>query len=642
MMSSAEALDVLIVDDDPALLRTLGDVLRLRGFDPGLAQTGRHAMELASKTPPAIAVIDLRLPDMDGLDLISRLHTDGALTQVVVLTGNASVASAVRALREEIFDYLLKPVAPDQLVATLERAAERWRRRVAEVALATTEQRFRSLIENAADPIAILAEDSTIRYASPAHQQALGRSPESLVGTQLYDLLHPDDLPMLQETMRAVLATPTVASSFTLRFRGGDRVWRTLTGTAKNMLSNDAICGIVLNTRDITERVELEAQLRHAQKMEAMGQLAGGVAHDLNNILTAVTAFTQLAAGSLPPDHEVQEDLQQVQAAAKRAASLTRQLLAFSRRQVLQPRPLDLGEVVRGMRGMLRSLLGTEFQVVMQIAPSPGRVLADAGQIEQVLLNLVINARDAMPKGGTIVIEVQDDMLSEEYARRHPGAQPGPHVMMGVTDSGTGMDPDTRTRMFEPFFTTKPMGKGTGLGLSTVYGIVQQSGGHVWVYSELGHGTAIKVYLPRHREERDEEARPLTAAPSARPTATVLVVEDDPAVQRVTVRTLQRAGYTVMTADNGREGLACIERMDGRLDLVIADVIMPDLGGAELAERIVEHWPDLALLLMSGYTAQAIDRMVPLVGGAMFLEKPFTPDALVAKVETALARRRPN
>ncbi|HJU65969.1 MAG TPA: response regulator [Gemmatimonadaceae bacterium] len=640
MTSSAEALDVLIVDDDPALLRTLSDVLRMRGFDPGVAQTGRDAMVLASKAPPAIAVIDLRLPDMDGLDLISRLHTDGALTQVVVLTGNASITSAVRALREEIVDYLLKPVVPDQLVATLERAGERWRRRVAEVALATTEQRFRSLIENAADPIAILGEDSTIQYASPAHQQALGKAPEALLGTPLYALVHPQDLPLMQEAMRAVLAKPSVASSFTLRFRGGDGTWRTLAGTAKNMLSNDAICGIVLNTRDISERVELEAQLRHAQKMDAMGQLAGGVAHDLNNILTAVTAFTQLAAGSLPPDHEVQEDLTQVQSAAKRAASLTRQLLAFSRRQVLQPRPLDLGEIVRGMRGMLRSLLGAEFQVVMEIAPAHGRVLADAGQIEQVLLNLVINARDAMPKGGTIVIEVQDETVTEEYTRRHPGAQPGAHVMLGVTDSGSGMDAETRTRMFEPFFTTKPMGKGTGLGLSTVYGIVQQSGGHIWVYSEMGHGTTLKVYLPRYRDEHEEEAQPATSVQAASTPATVLVVEDDPAVQRVTVRTLERAGYEVVTADNGREGLARIERLNGQLDLVIADVIMPDLGGAELAERIVAHWPDLPLLLMSGYTAQAIDRMVPLVGGAMFLEKPFTPDALVAKVESALRHRR--
>ena len=635
MPPSADLLAVLIVEDDPALLRTMGDVLRLKGYEPYSAQTGGQALEVASRTPPAVTLLDLRLPDMDGHDLIERLHAADVQTEIVVLTGNASVTSAVRALREHIFDYLLKPVSPDQLVTTLERAGERWRRRRAEAALAATEQRFRSLIEHAEDPVAILDHHGLIRYASPAYQRTLGSPSASLVGTNVFETVHPEDASVLRDAISDLLTRSGETTPIVLRCRRADGQWRTLAGTGKNLLGDPTIDGIILNSRDVTDRLALEEQLRHAQKIEAVGQLAGGIAHDLNNMLTAILAFSEFAEGSLPADHEGREDIEQVQLAAQRAALLTRQLLAFSRRQVLHPRPIDLTDVVGGLEPMLRRLISAEIDCVARLAPSLDLVMADPSQIEQVLLNLVINARDAMPRGGSIVIETRQVAIDTDDAQRHPGLTPGPHVVLSVTDNGTGMDAITQARVFEPFFTTKPVGQGTGLGLSTVYGIVRQSGGSISLRSEPGQGATFDIYLPCTDSESEVAAPEGTTANGALPPMTILVADDDAAVRRAATRALERAGHTVLTADNGREGLALLAARADHIGLVVSDLVMPNVGGRDFAAGLRERWPNMRLLFMSGYNTHENAGQLP-PGGDAFLQKPFTPDGLLEAVRRAV------
>jgi PAS domain S-box-containing protein len=385
---------------------------------------------------------------------------------------------------------------------------------------------------------------------------------------------------------------------------------------------------------DLTLYKQLEWQLLHAQKMEAVGRLAGGVAHDFNNMLTAVSGFGQFVLAELATSgsETARRDMEEVLSAAERAAALTRQLLAFSRQQVLQPRVLDLNAVVAGLTPMLARLIGTDIRLQTIRQPKIGAVKADPSQVEQVIANLVLNARDAMPNGGSVVIETADVELDAAYASEHEGVSAGPYVMLAVSDSGVGMDAATRARAFDPFFTTKEPGRGTGLGLSTVYGIVKQSGGNIEVYSELGHGTAFKVYLPRcdERAELDTPARSLPAVPNGQ--ATLLVVDDDPQVLAATKRALQRAGYVVLSASNGREALDIARAHARPVDLIITDLVMPEMGGRELARHLAKEQPEARLLFTSGYTAEAMNQTAILEPGAVFLGKPFTPDGLLRTV----------
>ncbi|HEX6048022.1 MAG TPA: ATP-binding protein [Gemmatimonadaceae bacterium] len=401
---------------------------------------------------------------------------------------------------------------------------------------------------------------------------------------------------------------------------------------------DDVELGVASVVTDLTAYKQLERQLLHAQKMEAVGRLAGGVAHDFNNILTAITGFGEFALADLDSRDrgDPRGDLEQVLAAAERGGSLTRQLLAFSRQQVLQPRVLNLNAVVASLSPMLARLIGTDIRLQTSTAPSLGAVKADPSQMEQVLVNLVVNARDAMPNGGTVTIETADVELDASYASSHEGVAPGSYVMLAVTDSGIGMDAPTRARAFDPFFTTKPPGKGTGLGLSTVYGIVKQSGGSVEVYSEPGRGTSVKVYLPRtdERADRHTPTRGVAGTPSVQ--ATILLVDDDPHVATASRRALERAGYVVLPASNGREALEVAERYRGRIDLLVTDLVMPEMGGRELARRLVGVRPDVHVLFTSGYTAEAMNQQAILEPGDAFLGKPYSPDGLVKRAHEIL------
>ncbi len=388
---------------------------------------------------------------------------------------------------------------------------------------------------------------------------------------------------------------------------------------------------------DVTERRRLEEQLLQSQKMEAVGRLAGGIAHDFNNLLTAIAGYSDLLLGELPANDPRRESAVEIREAGRRAAGLTQQLLAFSRRQVLEPRVLDLNAVIAGMEKMLRRVIGEDIELTTALDPDLWRTMADPGQIEQSIVNLAVNARDAMPRGGQLTLETGNVTLDEQFASTYATVQPGPHVMLAVSDTGVGMDAALQSRLFEPFFTTKERGKGTGLGLSTTYGIVKQSGGSIWVYSEPGVGTTFKIYLPRCEEplegvEREAPPLPLTARPGSE---TILLVEDETEVRRLVERLLRMQGYTVLSAASPADAIHAA-RAAAKIDLLVTDVIMPGMNGREMAGVLAAERPRMRVLYMSGYTDAAIAQQGILAPGTAFLSKPFTPDALAQKVREVL------
>jgi len=399
------------------------------------------------------------------------------------------------------------------------------------------------------------------------------------------------------------------------------------------------ITSYVAIKRDVTQEVRLKEQLLQAQKMESVGRLAGGIAHDFNNLLTAILGYAELAARRLRPEDPSRLELSEVETAARRAAELTRQLLAFSRKQVLELRVIDLNRIVSDTSRMLRRLIGEDVELVMSLKERLGSVKADTGQIEQVLVNLAVNARDAMPNGGKLTIETSEVELDEAYSVFHFDVPPGRYVQLAVSDTGAGMDAKTLSHVFEPFFTTKEAGKGTGLGLSMVYGVVKQSGGHVTVYSEPGLGTTFKIYLPRVEEAPETNRRPPARTVPARGAETVLVVEDEEVIRRLICRALEAQGYTALSAPGAREALLLLEKHAGEIHLLITDVVMPGASGKELARSAAALRPSTKVLFISGYTDNVIVHHGVLDAGTAFLQKPFTPRSLVEKVREVLDAR---
>jgi signal transduction histidine kinase/CheY-like chemotaxis protein len=379
-----------------------------------------------------------------------------------------------------------------------------------------------------------------------------------------------------------------------------------------------------------------EEQLRQSQKMDAVGRLAGGIAHDFNNLLSVILSYADLIASNLSPSDPVGADVAEIRKATLTAADLTRQLLVFTRQQVVAPKVLNLNDVILNMDKMLRRILGEDIDLVLALVPSLGLVLVDPSSVEQVVMNLVVNARDAMPTGGKLTIETGHVDLDDAYAGQHLGAKPGSHVMLAVSDTGTGMDRETQRRIFEPFFTTKAVGKGTGLGLSTVFGIVQQAGGSVWVYSEPGKGATFKVYLPRV-DGHNFSVRPSPSPLTFRGTETILLVEDQEQVRNVALSILRKHGYRVLVAENAGEALLLSESNVGTIHLLLTDVVMPNLSGAELAKRLTRTRPELKVLCMSGYTDDSVIRHGVLASAMPFLQKPFTPESLARKVREVLS-----
>jgi PAS domain S-box-containing protein len=509
----------------------------------------------------------------------------------------------------------------------------------AESALLERTDVLRAVVDDS--PLAIIVLDLDLRITrwNPSAERVLGWTAQEMVG-QSYRAVIPEERWAEHTRLRedALRGHVTMDVETERRRKDGSLVDVSISVTVLRD-PGGAVRGFAVVIADITERLRLETRLRQTQKMEAVGQLAGGVAHDFNNLLTVITSYSGLLLQELPADSPLRADVQQIGSAARRAASLTRQLLAFSRQQVLRPQPLTLNTVVSGLEKMLRRLVREDIQIVTELDPDLGAVEADPGQLEQVIINLVVNARDAMPGGGTLTIRTCDAELDDAYVARHPEAAvvPGPYVMLSVGDTGTGMTPEVEARIFEPFYTTKAPGVGTGLGLATVYGIVKQSGGYIWVYSEPGHGTIFKVYLPRAgvgSEVGKPEKRPATTRLTGN--ESVLVVEDDSALRTVACRALRSYGYQVIEARNGRDALELCENYEGPIHIVVTDLVMPEMSGGELASRIAARHRGIRVLLMSGYTRDEVARRSIMRSGSAFIEKPFAADTLAAKVREVL------
>ncbi len=396
--------------------------------------------------------------------------------------------------------------------------------------------------------------------------------------------------------------------------------------------------GAMILSQDISEKVRLEEGLKASARMEAVGRLAGGIAHDFNNLITVISGYAALLRESLPADDERREDLEQIQSAGDQAADLTRQLLAFSRKQVLQPKVLDLNRTLEGVAKLLRRVIGENIDLVLRPQAGLDRVCVDPGQLEQIIMNLALNARDAMPQGGQLTLETANAVLDESYCQAHPEAQAGPHVLLAVSDSGHGMDDETLGRIFEPFFTTKSKGRGTGLGLATVHGIVKQSGGNIWVYSEPGRGSTFKVYLPSSGATALEPpVAEGTAPPAPAGNALILLVEDEAGVRKLFESVLKTGGYQVLSAASGEEALEVSERHTGSIELLLTDVVLPGMGGKELAVKLLAQRPALKVVYMSGYTDNAIVHQGVLDAGTAFISKPVSPSVLLQKIRAYLA-----
>ncbi len=498
--------------------------------------------------------------------------------------------------------------------------------RHADDALRRSEERFRALIEMSSDMLVLIDERGLVLFASPSVTERLGWSAAEILGQHTTELVHPDDVEKVNEQLAALLDESGVTSKLSVRLRHRQGSFRVVECDARNLLHEPAVRAVVINARDVTERQQLEDQLRQAQKLESVGRLAGGVAHDFNNLLTVILSCSDalkedLAAG-LPANIE---DAEEIHAAGQRAADLTRQLLAFARKQVVAMVPVDLNAVVRQSEKLLGRVLGEDVELRTQLQPGLWSLMGDLGQIEQVIMNLAVNARDAMPEGGTLSVETAN-------VRLEGGTE---WVRLTVRDTGTGIPHEVREHLFEPFFTTKAPGKGTGLGLATVYGIVQQAGGHVHFQSELGRGTAFELSFPRSLGPVRVAAESLKPDPD-RGDEMVLVAEDDAPVRAIIVRALRRAGYRVLAAQNGADALAMVEEMQAKPDLLITDVVMPGMDGRALVEAARRNHPALKALYLSGYTHDIITAKGVGELGIELLAKPFTERALLRRVRAIL------
>jgi PAS domain S-box-containing protein len=513
-------------------------------------------------------------------------------------------------------------------------------RRQAEAALQSSEARKNAIVQSSLDCIVTMDHEGKILEFNPAAEKVFGHARADVMGRGLAEVIIP---PALRERHRegmvhylATGETQVIGKriEITAIRSDGSEFPIELAITRMGREKPPTFTGFI---RDLSERKRLEAQLFQSQKLETVGKLAGGIAHEFNSILTAIIGQSELLLGDLPAGSPLANNATEISKAASRAATLTRQLLAYGRKQFLQPETLDLNRVIADMEGIFHHLMGEDVET--HIVPAPGlhAVMADAGQIEQVIMNLAINARDAMPRGGKLTLETANVTFDEQSVGRYSELEPGDYVMLAITDTGTGMSEKVKARLFEPFFTTKDVGQGTGLGLSTCYGIIKQSGGHISVYSELAIGTTFKIYLPQIEAQAKIPVRRLDSPDLPRGTETILLVEDDPALREMAAALLSRLGYTVLEAANGIEALSPKQQRDiGHIDLLFTDVVMPHMSGKELSERVQALYPHTRVLFTSAYTENAIVHQGVLNKGVALLQKPFTPSALAHKLREVL------
>jgi two-component system cell cycle sensor histidine kinase/response regulator CckA len=651
----SEPLRVLLVEDSPSDAKLVTQALGRIGRPLELERVETaEAMRTALREKTWDLVIsDWSMPKFTAPAALALLRSFGLDLPFIIVSGTIGEETAADAMRTGANDYVLKDKL-GRLVPAVERelreCRERAERRRAEDALRQSEARYRRLAESGVIGIIIRDVNGSILDANDAYAKMVGYSREQLLeGGLRWTDLTPPELRHLDEQALTQLEATGVASPWETESLRSDGIHvPVLVGMA--MLDHPRSIAFMV---DLSGRKRAEAgralaeaalrrseeQLRQAQKMEAVGRLAGGVAHDFNNVLSVILSYAELILAGLKANDPLGDDIGQIRSAAARAAGLTRQLLMFSRHQVFEPRVLDLNEVLAGMEKMLQRILGEDVELVFVNGKSSGYVRTDPSHIEQVILNLVVNARDAMPTGGKLTIGVTDVVLEEDFAASHVPARAGAYVMLAVSDTGSGIDKATQVRIFEPFFTTKELGKGTGLGLSTVFGIVQQSGGHIGLFSEPGLGTTFEIYLPRVDAAKDV-AKAQIEPSTLRGTETILLVEDEEQVRVVAVQALRRQGYRVLPAQHAGEALLLCERFPEKIDLLVTDVVMPQMSGPELARRLDTVRPDLKVLFMSGYTDDSIIRHGVVEVEFAYLQKPITPATLTKKVREVLDRVR--
>ena len=496
---------------------------------------------------------------------------------------------------------------------------------------------FRLITENAADMIAVVDDHGHRLYNSPSYERILGYSFEELQATPSLEQIHPEDQPLVEESATEARQTG-VGRRIEYRMRHKDGTWRTLESTVSAIVNGKGeVRRFVIVNRDITARKRLEEQFRQAQKMEAVGRLSGGIAHDFNNILGVIIGYGEILEERLEASNTLRPCADEILQAGRRAATLTRQLLAFSRQQVLAPRVLELNSVITDIQKMLRRVIGEDIELDTKLSADLGRVKADPGQIEQAILNLAVNARDAMPRGGKFTIATENTELDAIAVRRYSyPVKPGLYVLLSVSDTGTGMTSDTQAHIFEPFFTTKEKGKGTGLGLATVYGVVKQSDGYIQVHSEPGAGATFKIYLPLVDQPVDPEQKRPDSKPLRGGGETILLVEDEDMLRTLTRNVLELLGYSVLEAADGQQACEISLQKNRKIDLLLTDVVMPGMNGPALASELMTTRPALSVLYTSGYTGQAVGHGV-IPERSHFIPKPFTREDLARKVREALS-----
>lgn len=681
---------VLVVDDHPENLYLLRMLLQGHDYVVEEVEDGAEALIKARKNPPDLVISDLLMPVMDGYTLLRHWRADDKLRRIPFVVYTATYTEPQDeslALNLGADAFIVKPAEPEAFMASIRAVLEKKDRGsvpgtkavMDDTALTTSynevlirklnektqklEQANRELLEEIAErkrsQEALLLRDRAIQsvsqgiiisdpnqegnpiiYAGPGFERITGYRQDEVIGKNCRFLQGKDsDTDTVQE-IRDAIANSQACSVEILNYRkDGTPFWNALSLNPVYNASGtlEYFVGV---QGDITDRVRLESQLRHSQKMEAVGRLAGGVAHDFNNLLTVISGYSDLILAAPEDEDNVCESARFISEAGSRAAALTQQLLGFSRQSMLKPEILNINDAITEAGKLLRRLLGSDIEFATVLHPSLHQVKVDPGQLDQVLMNLAINSRDAMPTGGKLTIESSNVFLSDDYVATHLDCKAGSHVMLAVSDTGCGMKPDVVARIFEPFFTTKEKGKGTGLGMATVFGIVQQSGGCIHVYSEPGHGTMFKIYLPAVSgpvPAVDDTAARL----GIRGIETILLVEDDERVRTLALASLERFGYTMLTAESGDDAMRVAEAHRGTLDLLLTDVVIPNFSGSELATRIQLLFPIVRVLFMSGYTDDAVIRLGLLHGTVSFIQKPFGQLDLARKVREVLDADRP-
>lgn len=631
---------LLIVGDSEGECLELIQQLHRSGLDPDFlrAENAAALSEALSSGSWDLVVSDYTTSTFSAPAALAILKQTQHDIPFLVVSDAVGEDIAVRMIKAGASDYIRKGQI-HQLVSAIQRemreGARRRQKHRVEQEPNKNQHWLSAVIEASRDGIAVF-DGSRLLFANPAFARIYGvESPGELIGQGIATVMGPAAQQQFEtwEQQRHRGVNPVTLSE--LKFPQKDGYWLELeaSGSFTTIAGRDYLVVVV---RDIRDRRRLEEQLRQSQKMDAIGKLASGVAHDFNNLLTAITGYSQLALQNLNPDHPLRTELGEIQKAADKAASLTHQLLAFSRKQPAAYKTIDLNETVVDMQRMLTRIIGSHIDLRTFLAESLGHVKADPDQIGQVILNLIVNARDAMPGGGKLTIETANVDFAEDAPLHRGRLRPGPWVLLSVSDSGCGMDAKTQSHIFEPFFTTKEPGKGTGIGLSTVYAIIEQSGGGIWVYSEPSRGTTFKIYLPRVEAGLNECSSETTFDTSAKACETILLVEDDEMVRHLMRQVLARRGYTVIEARQSDEAIEVCRKYDGTIHLLVTDMVMPGLNGRELAQRVTELRPRIKTLFVSGYAEAALIHQGIQDHTVKFLQKPFSPPAFVAKVREAL------